>query len=111
MRDNYNGRFTVPPYKGSGSGEDLTPVLDPLPLPCKFIHPVTACTIRCNEIAKAKHQECKVRVKQFTEFMKTQGCPGTWCSTKKKRVCTRKQPVKTRVKVTAISKKKTKVKR
>jgi hypothetical protein len=91
MCDLFNEPFTVPVYSKAGSGEDLTPVLDPLPLPCKFIDPVTACKIRCNEIAKAKHEECKVRIKQFTQFMKTQGCPGTWCSTKKKGVCSKRR--------------------
>jgi hypothetical protein len=64
--------------------------------PPAYLHPVTACKIRCNEIAKAKHEECKVKVKQFTEFMKTQGCPGTWCSTKKKSVCPKRKGAATK---------------
>jgi hypothetical protein len=87
----YNVGFNVPKYAGGGSGEDLTPFLDPLPAPCGLtIHPVTACNLRCKEIAKAKHEECKMKMKQFKEYMKTQGCPGTWCTTKTKRHCARR---------------------
>jgi hypothetical protein len=84
----YNQAFIVPKYDDKGvlipvTAEELKPTLDTP----SYLHPVTACKLRCDEIAKAKHEECKVRVKQFTEFMKKEGCPGTWCSTKKKSVC------------------------
>lgn len=93
MCDQYNNPFEVPEYSG-GSGVDWTPVLGPIPAPCAFVHPVTACQIRCREIAKAKHAECRMKVKQFKQYMKTQGCPGTWCATKKKSHCAKRMASK-----------------
>jgi hypothetical protein len=87
MCDLLNSDFLVPKYAGGGNQEDLTPFLEPLPTCGSVVHPVDACNLRCREIAKAKHAECKMKIKQFTAFMKTQGCPGTWCSTKKKSQC------------------------
>jgi hypothetical protein len=91
----FNTIFTVEPWKDGSSGEDLTPFLEPLTSGCdRVVHPVTVCEKRCKEIAKAKHEECKMRVKQFMAYMKEQGCSGTWCSTKKKSVCSKRKKFK-----------------
>ena len=92
----FNVAFTIPVYNSLGvqvSEDDLKPAVDPNP---PQIHPVTLCQMNCAAIADAKHQECKTKIKMFTEYMKTNGCPGTWCSTKKKSPCARRAHAKYR---------------
>ena len=98
MCDQYNSEFQVPAVVAPDDSSDWGPggkyyeFLKPIPSACKTLHPVTKCQLDCAAIAKAKHEECKTKVKMFTEYMKANGCPGTWCSTKKKSPCARRKP-------------------
>ena len=103
----YNKEFQIPKYTPAATevtAEQLISTVDPNP---KKLHPVSVCQLNCAAIAKAKHEECKTKVKMFTEYMKNNGCPGTWCSTKKKSPCARRKPAakKTAAKKKAVARK------
>jgi hypothetical protein len=85
----FNEPFTVPAFTPPVATGFTADDLKPQKAPDSTIHPVTACALKCNQIADAKYEECKMKIKQFTEMMNSQGCSGTWCTTAKKRSCPR----------------------
>lgn len=87
----YGENFTVPPfqepYDAFREWAQANPQPPPPPAPPVPPNPINDCFNVCNMRAKLQNEECKTKVKQFTEFMKQNGCPGTWCKTGGARKC------------------------